>query len=256
YTVLFLLLAFIIALVVFQFLTEYIWMDTLGFAQVFTTILKSKISLVVAGFVLFALTTYVTLFWIRRSYLSHFDAIQLPKIMLDRKKMTWIFIGISVVIGLFGSSIVQSLGWERTLKFLNHAEFGQTDPFFDLDISFYMFVLPFLKWIIYVLLGLCIFFFLVFITVYSVFYLLWFILFFIFVLPFLKWIIYVLMGLSIFFLLVYIAAYSVFHMWRINRSAQLHMGVTLAVIGLLLAGLHLLAPYETLLTNRVSLFQK
>lgn len=215
YTVLFLLLAFIIALVVFQFLTEYIWMDTLGFAQVFTTILKSKISLVVAGFVLFALTTYVTLFWIRRSYLSHFDAIQLPKIMLDRKKMTWIFIGISVVIGLFGSSIVQSLGWERTLKFLNHAEFGQTDPFFDLDISFYMFVLPFLKWIIYVL-----------------------------------------MGLSIFFLLVEIAAYSVFHMWRINRSAQLHMGVTLAVIGLLLAGLHLLAPYETLLTNRVSLFQK
>src|SRR5699024_8846337 len=80
--------------------------------------------------------------------------------------------------------------------------------------------------------------------------------FYMFVLPFLKWIIYVLMGLSIFLLLVEIAAYSVFHMWRINRSAQLHMGVTLAVIGLLLAGLHLLAPYETLLTNRVSLFQK
>src|SRR5699024_7706148 len=133
----------------------------------------------------------------------------------DRKKMTWIFIGISVVIGLFGSSIVQSLGWEWTLKFLNHAEFGQTDPFFDLDISFYMFVLPFLKWIISIL-----------------------------------------MGLSIFFLLVVIAAYSVLHMWRINRSALLHMGVTLAVIGLLLAGLHVLAAYDTLLTTRDSLFQK
>src|SRR5699024_7989756 len=151
YTVLFLLLAFIIALVVFQYLTEYIWMDTLGFAQVFTTIIKSKITLVAVGFVLFAAVTYITLFWIRRSYLSHFDTVQLPKIMLDRKKMTWIFIGISFVVGLFGSSIVQGVGWERTLKFLNYADFGKTDPFFGLDISFYVFVLPFLKMIIYLL---------------------------------------------------------------------------------------------------------
>src|SRR5699024_4929931 len=50
-------------------------------------------------------------------------------------------------------------------------------------------------------------------------------------------------------------AYSVFHMYRLNRSAQLQLGVTLAVIGLLLAGNHLLAPYETLLTNKVNLFQ-
>src|SRR5690625_8048968 len=44
-------------------------------------------------------------------------------------------------------------------------------------------------------------------------------------------------------------------MYRVNRTAQLHLGVTVAVIGLLLACIHLLAPYETLLTNSVNLFQ-
>src|SRR5699024_10567693 len=90
-----------------------------------------------------------------------------------------------------------------------------SDPYFNLDVSFYIFILPFMKLIINILLGAAILFF-----------------------------------------LIEAGAYSVFNMWRMNRSAQLHMGVTLGIIGLLLAALHVLAPFETLLTNRVSAFQE
>src|SRR5690625_4738491 len=198
----------------FSFLTEYIWMDSIGFSSVFTTVFQNKIILVVIGFLLFALSSYFTLFWIRRSYLSHFRPAQLPPLILNKKLMTWIMIGISVVIGLIGSSLTQGIGWERMLKFIHHTSFGQTDPHFNLDISFYMFVLPFLKFIISLLLGLAIFLF-----------------------------------------IVQIGAYAVFEMYRMNRSAQIHMGVTLVFIGLLMAGVHILAPYETLLNNNVNIFQ-
>lgn len=197
------------------FITDYIWMDTLGFAGVFTTILKSKIWLAVIGFLLFAVITYFTISWIRHTYIGHMDRSQLPKVLLERKKVIPMMLGIAVLIGLLGSSITQGFGWERTLKFLNHASFGKTDPYFNLDISFYMFVLPFLEYIFYLLLG-----------------------------------------LGVFMLLIEAAAYSVFHIYRMSRSAQLHLGLTLGFIGLLLAGLHILQPFETLLTNKVSLIQE
>ncbi|WP_246206697.1 UPF0182 family protein [Virgibacillus ihumii] len=197
------------------FITDYIWMDTIGFAGVFTTVFKSKIWLAVIGFLLFAVVTFFTLSWIRHTYLGHMDRSQLPAVLLERKKIIPIIVGIAALIGVFGSSITQGFGWERTLKFFNHASFGQTDPYFNLDISFYLFVLPFLKYIVYLLLG-----------------------------------------LGVFLLAVEAAAYSVFHIYRMSRSAQLHLGLTLGFIGLLLAALHLLEPYDTLLTNKVSLFQE
>ncbi|MGY0693924.1 UPF0182 family membrane protein [Virgibacillus sp. FSP13] len=215
YVFLVIVLIMIIGLLSNQLITDYIWMDSLGFSQVFTTVLGSKVLLGVIGFVLFAICTYFTVFWIRRSYISHFDQVQLPKIMFSRKKMTLIMLGISVLIGLIGSMVTQGIGWEQMLKFIHHASFGETDPYFNLDISFYMFVLPFLKFIIYLLLG-----------------------------------------LGIFFLLLEAGAYSAFKMYRSSRLAQLHLGVTLTIIGLLLAGNHLLGPYGTLLTNQVNIFQE
>lgn len=203
-----------ISLLAFHFLTEYIWMDSLGFKAIFTTILGNKILLVVIGFLLFSCASFFTFSWIRRSYMSHFSPAQLPQIVVDKKKITWIMIGISIVIGLIGSSLTQGLGWERMLKFIHHASFGEVDPYFNLDISFYMFVLPFFKFVIGLLLSLAI---------------------------------------SLF--IVQVGAYAVFDMYRVNRSAQVHMGVTLAVIGLLMACIHVLAPYETLLTNAVNIFQ-
>src|SRR5690625_3195891 len=145
-------------------------MDTLGFGSVFTTILSSKLSLILCGFFLFALFTYFTLFWIRHSYLKYFRNHELPPIILKRKSSQIIMLMISFFIGLFGSSIIQGIGWEPTLKLLNYVSFGIADPYFNMDISFYLFVYPFIKLIIYILLGLGIFFLVIEIAAYSVFY--------------------------------------------------------------------------------------
>ncbi|TQS75773.1 UPF0182 family protein [Ornithinibacillus gellani] len=210
----FLLLLLIVGLLSFKWVTEYIWMDTLGFGTIFTTIFSTKILLGAAGFLLFAVTAFFTLYWIRRSYISYFGPRELPPVIYNRKPSNLIMAGTAIIIGLIGSSIVQGVGWEPTLKLLNHASFHKADPYFNMDISFYMFILPFVQFIVYVLLG-----------------------------------------MAIFYLLLEIGAYSVFNMYRKNRTAQLHLGITLGIIGILLAGIHALAPYETLLTNHVNIFQ-
>lgn len=205
----------VIGLPILQWVINYIWMDTLGFGSVYATILTSKFVLGASGFILFAILTYVTMSWMRRVYVTHFGPQYLPPYIPNRKISSWLMLGVSVLLGVIGSLIIQGVGWEPALKLLNHASFNQTDPFFKMDISFYVFILPFIKFVIYVL-----------------------------------------FGLSIFFLLAEIGVYSVFGIYRKSRLAQLHIGVTVGFIGLLLAGIHLLAPYETLLTDQVNLFQK
>lgn len=212
--VIFVLSLIVLGFLAFYFLTDYIWMDSLGFSSIFTTIYGSKILLAAIGFVIFGLSAFVTMNWIRLSYLNHFNPRQLPPIVANRKIMLLIITAVSIIFGVFGSTLTQGLGWEPLLKVMNFENFGQTDPYFNLDISFYLFVLPFLRFIVSLLLG-----------------------------------------LGIFYLIAVLGSYSVFSMYRINRSAQLHIVIAVAVIGILLACTHLLAPYGTLLTNEVNAFQ-
>jgi uncharacterized protein len=198
-----------------DFFTDLIWMDSLGFRNVFTTVLGSKVLLAGIGFLVFMILSVITLFWIRSSYISHLGPDKLPPMMLHKKTSNAIILVIAAGIGLIGSILVQGIGWEPLLKFMNQASFGIKDPYFDMDISFYMFTLPLLKIVLNLLLGLAVFFF-----------------------------------------FIEAASYSVFGMYRKSKTAQVHMGITLGFVGLFLAGLHVLTPYETLLTNQVNMFQK
>lgn len=139
-------------LLTFNWITDYIWMDNLDFGSVFTTILGSRLILVAIGFVLFFATSFITLAWIRSSYTKHFHESQLPPFLSEKKYSRLIIAGVSLLVGVFGSTVVQGLGWEPLLKFLQHEQFGVADPHFNMDISFYMFVLPFIEFIIYLIL--------------------------------------------------------------------------------------------------------
>ncbi|GAB7386875.1 UPF0182 family protein [Bacillaceae bacterium] len=198
-----------------EIITDYIWMDSLGFSRVFTTIFFSKLLLGGLGFALYASGTFATLWWIRRTYVNAIPHEQLPSLFLRKKRMLLLTAGISFLPGIIGSNIAQGFGWERFLNYFHRTPFGLQDPIFHRDISFYVFTLPLWKFIIGMLLGLC-----------------------------------------VMLLLVQLAAYSVFRLFLYNRSAQIHLGTTFALLGILLTLRHLLAPYETLLTNRVNLFQE
>src|SRR5690625_2253523 len=80
-----LIILFILTYVAFHLFTEYIWMDTLGFGNVYTTILYSKVLLGITGFVLFFGLTFLTVYWIRLSYMSHFNQGQLPNAIVSGK---------------------------------------------------------------------------------------------------------------------------------------------------------------------------
>lgn len=215
FTIIIIALLIISVIAAYKLLKEYVWMDTVGFESVFTTILYSKISLGVVGFLLFGILTFITLYWIRRSYISHFHKGQLPTFITNGKLMFGAMTLIGIIIGILGSVIVQGIGWEPALKFLNATSFDIADPHFGKDVSFYIFILPFIQFVLFTLLN-----------------------------------------LAIFFLLIQAAAYSVFNIYRMNRSAQVHLGVTIGSIGLLLAGIHFFGRYDTLLTDQVNMFQK
>ena len=204
----------IVGVIAFRLFTNYIWMDNLGFESVYMTILLSKTSLGVIGFLLFFLITFFTIRFIQRAYVHSLNQNIIPEYMLNKKRSRKAIFVISIVFGILGTLIVQNIGWEPALKLLNYEPFGIEDPHFNRDISFYVFVLPFLNFIVNLLL----------VTSFIIF-------------------------------LVLLGAYSVFGMYRSSRYAQLHLGLTLGVVGLLLAASHLLEPYETLLSNRVNAVQ-
>lgn len=159
----------ILGTIAFHILTNYIWMDTLGFESVYTTIISSRVVLGVIGFILFLFIGYFTLSWIRRSYLTYLNQNVLPNAILNKKTSRSLMFLISVVFGVFGTMLVQGLGWEPALKLLNHEPFGTVDPHFNLDVSFYLYILPFLEFVLSVLLSLSIIVLLTEIGAYSVF---------------------------------------------------------------------------------------
>src|SRR5699024_5749694 len=142
----------------------------IGFSQVFMTILSSIVLLAVAGFILFFILSFLTFYFIRFSFLKQFTPVQLPSFIVYGKVAYVLIIIALAVVGVIGSVIVKGVGWEKALKFLYFVPFNEVDPYFGKDVSFYMFQLPFIEFILYTLVNLFFFFFIVQIAANSVFY--------------------------------------------------------------------------------------
>ena len=150
-------LAILVALVVLvvlasQLWTEVLWFDSIGFERVFTTELTTKILLFVGGGLVTAglvASSLVIAYRQRPVYapvspeqqnLDHYRE------MLDpvRKLGT---IGIPAVLGLFAGSAAASM-WQTWLLWANRVPFGKKDAQFGLDIGFFVFTLPWLRFLI------------------------------------------------------------------------------------------------------------
>ncbi|MET3682661.1 uncharacterized membrane protein (UPF0182 family) [Alkalibacillus flavidus] len=147
----------IIGLLSFNWFIDYIWMDSVGYQQVFTTIFMTRLGLGIAGFILYFIVAYVTLFWIHRAYMTFLKPSTIPPILVNKKSANLIILSVAIIFGVIGTTMVQSIGWEPALKVLNYETFGETDPYFNLDISFYIYLLPIFELVINLLLGLTVF---------------------------------------------------------------------------------------------------
>jgi uncharacterized protein len=148
----------VVALVVVGFIffanvwTDVLWYQQLGFFEVFLTENLARIGIFAAGFALMFAGVF---FAIRIAY--HARPVYAPdseiRDNLNRYQAQLepvrrvVMIGLPVLFGLFAGSAASSQ-WQKVLLFFNQEPFGQNDPEFGLDISFYLMTLPFLGFIV------------------------------------------------------------------------------------------------------------
>ena len=127
--------------------TDLLWFNQLGFQSVFLTQIFAQVALFAAGFALmFALTLFS--FWLayrnRPVYLrmpgeSPFENYQQ---VIDNLRRVIMF-GVPAILGVF-AGVAATSQWTTALQFLNSTPAGREDQQFGMDVSFYLFQLPFL----------------------------------------------------------------------------------------------------------------
>ena len=147
----------VVALVVVGFIffanvwTDVLWYQQLGFFEVFLTENLARIVIFLIGFALMFLAMFYA---IRIAY--HARPVYAPdseiRDNLNRYQAQLepvrrvVMVGLPVLFGLFAGSAAASQ-WQKVLLFFNQEPFGQNDPQFNLDISFYLMTLPFLGFV-------------------------------------------------------------------------------------------------------------
>ena len=124
--------------------TDWLWFQQLGFLNVLTTQWVASAVMFFIGFFGMAIPIFVSIeiaFRFRPVYAklnAQLDRYQQVIEPLRRLAM-W---GIPAVIGLF-AGIATSSRWQLALEWLNGTPTGKVDPQFHMDVSFYLFALPF-----------------------------------------------------------------------------------------------------------------
>lgn len=129
------------------FYTDFLWFDQLGYLSVFTTQIFAQTAMFVIASLVFAIITGVSL-WLayrfRPIYLKFPDEnspFEQYRQLLEQLRKA-VMIGVPLILGvLAGLAVAPS--WGVALSWLNSTPYGEVDPQFGLDISFYLFDLPF-----------------------------------------------------------------------------------------------------------------
>jgi uncharacterized membrane protein (UPF0182 family) len=143
--VLFLLFGVLGSLV--SLVTDLMWYDALGLRSVLTTRLWSQVGLFAFGFVAFVLPALASIWLARRIApqvpIRRVGTLELPDVS---RVVTLGLAAVVVVLGLV-SGAAWSGSWQTVLLFVNGGSFGATDPHFGHDIGFYIFDLPFWRFL-------------------------------------------------------------------------------------------------------------
>ncbi|MGA0010102.1 MAG: UPF0182 family protein [Candidatus Nanopelagicales bacterium] len=143
----------VIGFVIFTgFYTDWLWFDSVGETEVFTVTLTTRLAL----FGSFGLTMAVVLagtLWIAYRFRPSAPPLTPEQSSLERYRMALqpfrvlITIGIAGLIGLL-AGISAASEWATFLRWRNATDFGITDPQFGLDIGFYTFTYPFMRFVL------------------------------------------------------------------------------------------------------------
>nr|WP_084110947.1 UPF0182 family protein [Arthrobacter cupressi] len=131
--------------------TDVLWYQQLGFFEVYIRENLARILTFLGGFILMFGAVYAS---IRLAYRARpvyapdsevRDNLSRYQVQLEPVRRV-VMIGLPILFGLFAGSAAASQ-WQKVLLFFNQEQFGQQDPQFGLDISFYLMSLPFLGFV-------------------------------------------------------------------------------------------------------------
>ncbi|MBU1588590.1 MAG: UPF0182 family protein [Actinobacteria bacterium] len=123
--------------------TDVLWFDQLGYLNVLTTQWFAGAITFVIGFFGMALPVFLSIeiaFRARPVYAKLNSQLDRYQQVIEPLRRVAMF-GIPGVLGIFGG-VSTATHWQLVLQWLNKTSFGQTDPQFGLDISFYFYDLP------------------------------------------------------------------------------------------------------------------
>ncbi len=145
--------AFLVLFVVFSgYYTEWLWFKSVGFTGVFTKQLTTRLLL----FGLFGLLMGAALLftiWLAYHLRPAFRGMTQEQQNLERYRVSLepirrrVVIGVSIFLGVLAGGTAAG-EWRQYLLFINSEPFGIDDPQFSTDISFYVFRLPFLRYLV------------------------------------------------------------------------------------------------------------
>ncbi|BCL13791.1 UPF0182 family membrane protein [Micromonospora sagamiensis] len=132
--------------------TDWLWFDEVDYTQVFTGVLVTRLLLFLAVGLGMAAVVGGNL-WLAHRLRPGLRPHSAEQATLERYRMvlgprigTWI-LAVSAVVALFAGLSAQSR-WSQWLLFRNGGDFGVKDPEFGVDVGFYVFQLPFLRYLL------------------------------------------------------------------------------------------------------------
>ncbi|HEY6746453.1 MAG TPA: UPF0182 family protein, partial [Mycobacteriales bacterium] len=131
---------------------DWLWFGEVGFRQVFSTGLRTRLLLFFLFGVLMALVIAANLYLAYR-FRPPFRPMSLEQQNLERYRSALeprrrlIVIGVSSVLGIF-TGITAQAQWQTWLQWRNGTQFGVKDPQFGIDISYFTFTYPFQRFVL------------------------------------------------------------------------------------------------------------
>ncbi|HEX2771888.1 MAG TPA: UPF0182 family protein, partial [Micromonosporaceae bacterium] len=132
--------------------TDWLWFREVAYTQVFTGVITTRLLLFLAVGLGMAAAIALNL-WLAyrvrpmlRPHSAEQASLERYRIVLAPRIGTWIAV-IALVVGLFAGLSAQSR-WSQWLLFRNAQTFGVDDPEFGIDVGFYVFQLPFLRYLL------------------------------------------------------------------------------------------------------------
>ena len=151
-TIVVLVVAFFLVSVFTGVYTDRLWFRSVGYSEVFTKVLGTKVLLfLVFGLLMGAVVAANVVVAYR--FRPLFRPASQEQVNLDRYREVvdplrrWLVIGVAVVLALFagGSGAGQ---WRQFLLWRHGTPFGTKDPYFKKDVGFYVFDLPWLHYLV------------------------------------------------------------------------------------------------------------